>query len=207
MLSLPAVQDAQPRAGVHDPVPLPDKITPGDDQGLPGSWGTSCAYALFSDPGRTDAPGQYVAIDMAPVRATTKAPRDSVISGLNGTASALAVYASSSGLPAPGRKTRFWLLAKLYRAGLATRRVPIERFRQCSLHHFPPSQAFPGARTQLVFGRVFRVRGGCCLIKGQTRTKIKNYSALARHSGPGSGHQQLLSLASKVPEILPRPRA
>src|SRR5207244_1369589 len=55
--------------------------------------------------------------DMAPVRGTTRTPRDSVISGLNGTAWALAVYASSGGLPAPGRKTRFWLLAKLYQAG------------------------------------------------------------------------------------------
>jgi hypothetical protein len=28
-----------------------------------------------------------------------------------------------------GRKTRFWLLAKLYQAGLATRRVPTKGFR------------------------------------------------------------------------------
>jgi hypothetical protein len=42
-----------------------------------------------------------------------------LISGLNGTASALAVYASSGGLPTPGRNTRFWPLAKLFQAGFA----------------------------------------------------------------------------------------
>jgi hypothetical protein len=79
---------------------------------------------------------------MAPARNTTKAPLDAVISGLNGVASALAVYASSAGLLRTRRKTRFWLLAKLYQAGLVTRRVPTNGFRDASVHRFPPSQAF-----------------------------------------------------------------
>ena len=66
---------------------------------------------------------------MAPARNTAKAPSDAVISGLNGTASALAVYASSAGLLRTRRKTRFWLLAKLYQAGLVTRRVPTKGFQ------------------------------------------------------------------------------
>ena len=73
--------------------------------------------------------------------AKTKAPREEVISGLNRTASALAVYASPDG-SVPRRKTRFWLLAKLYQAGLATRRVPTKGFRDVQLHRFPLSRAF-----------------------------------------------------------------
>src|SRR5437667_9141879 len=79
---------------------------------------------------------------MAPARNTTKAPLEAVISGLNGTASALAVYASSAGLLRTRRKTRFWLLAKLYQAGLATRRVPAKGFHDASVHRFPLPQAF-----------------------------------------------------------------
>lgn len=51
-----------------------------------------------------------------------------VISGLNRTASALAVYASSRPVTRPRRKTRFRVLAKLSRAGLITRRIPTRGF-------------------------------------------------------------------------------
>ena len=69
---------------------------------------------------------------MAPARNTAKAPLDAVISELNAKASALAVYASSAGLLRARRKTRFWLLAKLYQAGLVTRRVPTKGFQDAS---------------------------------------------------------------------------
>ena len=49
-----------------------------------------------------------------------------------------------------GRKTRFWLLAKLYRAGLVTRRVPTKGFRDAFLHLFPLSQAFLAQDASLV---------------------------------------------------------
>ena len=62
-------------------------------------------------------------------------PRE-VISGLNHTASALAVYASPVGRPR-GRKTRFWLLARLYQAGLVTRRIPTKGFRVRGSSSFP----------------------------------------------------------------------
>ena len=45
---------------------------------------------------------------------------------------------------APGpRKTRFWLLAKLYQAGFVTRRVTTKGFRYS--HFILPSQSSPGA--------------------------------------------------------------
>jgi cytochrome bd-type quinol oxidase subunit 2 len=66
---------------------------------------------------------------VAPARSTAKAPRDSIISGLNGRALALAVYASFAGLLAAERKTSFWVLAKLSQAGLVTRRVPTKGFQ------------------------------------------------------------------------------
>src|SRR5438552_1501386 len=65
-----------------------------------------------------------------------------VISGLNGTASALAVYASFARLLASKRKTRFWLLAKLYQTGLVTRRVPTKGFQDVSYI----SSSFPKLR-------------------------------------------------------------
>jgi hypothetical protein len=70
-----------------------------------------------------------------------------VLSRLNGTAWALAVYASSGGLPAPGRKTRFWLLARLYQVGLVTHRIPTRGFEVHSLHLLLLSQALLGAMT------------------------------------------------------------
>jgi len=58
----------------------------------------SCAYALFSDPGRSGRGRSLHRAAVAPARSTTKATHESVISGLNRTALALAVYASPAGL-------------------------------------------------------------------------------------------------------------
>jgi len=70
-----------------------------------------------------------------------------VLSRLNHTALALAVYASSGGLPTPGRKTRFRLLARLYRVGLVTHRVPTKGFQGVIVTSFPPLPSFLGAMT------------------------------------------------------------
>lgn len=48
-----------------------------------------------------------------------------VLSGLGHTTYVLAVYASPRDIAATGRKTRFRLVAILFRAGLATRREPL----------------------------------------------------------------------------------
>src|SRR5881397_2513268 len=71
-------------------------------------------FALFLDPGRTDAPGLTVR-RRGPRGDHGEGSCDSAISGLNGTASPHAVYASQWRVAAPPRKTRFRLLAKLFR--------------------------------------------------------------------------------------------
>src|SRR5271170_7664269 len=70
----------------------------------------SCSYAVFSDPGRTDAPGCWNVVGAAPAASTAKAPTTD-LSGLNSTALELAVYASCRRLLAAARNTRFRLLA------------------------------------------------------------------------------------------------
>jgi hypothetical protein len=67
----------------------------------------------------------------------------SLLSGLDSTAFALAVYASPSRSPGP---TRDALLAvgQLYQVGLATHRVSTKGFRVTSL---PPFPTYPDART------------------------------------------------------------
>jgi len=119
------------------------KESRGEDQDLPSSWGILCAYAVFSDPGRTGhtLPGRYA--DAALAASKAKAPAGSTLE------------AQSHGLGTgclrfvrwvtpPGRKTRFRLLAKLYRVGLATHRIPTKGFRD-NLFLLP--QALLGAMT------------------------------------------------------------
>lgn len=81
-----------------------------------------CAYALLLDPGGTDATGLTNVVGAASALSTAKAPATE-LSGLNHTALALAVYASSRRLPGPDARlaSRCW---PLYGAGLATRRIP-----------------------------------------------------------------------------------
>src|SRR5258708_6144949 len=59
-----------------------------------------------------------------------------MLSRLNRTALALAVYPSSGGLPTPGRKTRLPLLARLYRLGFVTHTSPTIGFQAEALHLF-----------------------------------------------------------------------
>jgi hypothetical protein len=118
-------------------------------------------------------------IDTAPRIGNDEGSPRRVISGLNHTASALAVYASPGELP---HKTQDSLLAagQLYQAGLITRRVPTKGFRDVSYiafsfpkllgaipTHFPGRRPifrvdpfvrvhFPGAPTRFP-GAIFRV--------------------------------------------------
>ena len=68
-------------------------------QGLPSSWRPLVCLCPVLRPRRTCVPGRLRYADMAPAQRTAKASHDSVISGLNRTALALAVYASPGGLP------------------------------------------------------------------------------------------------------------
>ena len=109
---------------------------------VPG--GSSCAYAVFSDPGGTERARPLRRVGAAPASAYDEGSRDSVISGLNSTAWALAVYASPSPLRCRRRKTRFRLLAKLCRAGLATCKIPMKGFRRAP-YMSSPFPKLPGA--------------------------------------------------------------
>jgi hypothetical protein len=130
----------------------------GDDRisYVPGE--PDCALALLFDPGRTDASGLLRCGGAAPVMSTTKAPAKQ-LSRLNHTASALAAGTMRSmvgfaGRVAPTpRKTRFRLLARLFRTGLVTRRVPLKGFTL-----YPTlillSQVQRSARTSLIWPRM-----------------------------------------------------
>jgi hypothetical protein len=110
-----------------------------EPQGLPGSQGTpvDLCRVLRPRPDRT-----HLATDGAPLLpplCQRRGLQRVVLSGLNSTASALAVYASSSPLRCRRRKTRFRWLAKPCRVGLVTHRVPMKGFRDQPL---PPFLSF-----------------------------------------------------------------
>ena len=100
--------------------------------GLPGSWRTLPCLCPALRP-RQDRTHQALrCAGAAPAKWKTKAPTTSAISGLNHTASALAVYASDTPVARRSRKTRFPLSARLYGTGLDTRRVRTKGFRDAS---------------------------------------------------------------------------
>ena len=79
-----------------------------------------------------------------PNRRTPRAPATIMLSGLDNRAWLLAVYASWRGSPHAARKTRFRLLAKLYRVGLVTHRVATKGFSDARASR-PPFPSLPGA--------------------------------------------------------------
>ena len=94
-------------------------------KGLPGSWGTPVSVPCSSTPAGSRAPGHCGAATRPSVEWTTSAPAMMSISGLNGTARSLAVYASQPGLPRhharlasgrwPSSAGRAWLPAGFHR--------------------------------------------------------------------------------------------
>ena len=162
-LSLPSVPSAGPRArGSLQPVPAAGSWYTRRRPDFPGSWGTHCPFALFSDPGRTGHARPLRRAGMAPAMSTAKAPTKTQLSRLNGTASGLAVYASPGAVTHTRCKTRFRPLARRYRAGLNTRRVPLKGFRVASYASSP----FP--RLDLAQGQV-SVTNGNHAIAGRIR--------------------------------------
>src|SRR5271156_2619435 len=97
--------------GVRHPVPSTGNGAHGGVQDLPGSWGTLMLLCRVLRPRRDRCVRRLDVIGAAPAMSTTKAPTTTYLSGLNGTASELAVYASCGRLPEPARNTRFRLLA------------------------------------------------------------------------------------------------
>src|SRR5208283_821433 len=122
VVSLPAVQVAQPRAQGSSTGPCYRFMASGDVQDLPGSWGILVCLrpALRPRQDRLDRP--YDEVGAAPAVTKTRTPTTK-ISGLNHTALALAVYASSRPLLHEDARlaSRCW---PLYGTGLVTRRIP-----------------------------------------------------------------------------------
>jgi hypothetical protein len=146
VLSLPTVQVARPRARGSSPVPTAGYDSHGDVQDFPGSWGTLCSYAVFSDPGRTDASGAWTSSARPPLCPQRRLPRYSIFRGSIARLQNSLCTLRAAGCPT---NTQHSLPAagQLCRAGLVTRRIPMKGFRVVSLHRFPLSQALPGART------------------------------------------------------------
>jgi len=93
-----------------------------------------CVYALFSDPGGPTHQATYGTQTRPPhtLRRPTRVNFGAQSHGLDTSCLRFARWVTRT-----GRKTRFRLLAKLYRVGLATHRVPAKGFRPC----IPLSQA------------------------------------------------------------------
>ena len=120
-------------------------------QGVPSSRGTWWCLCRVLRP-RRDRTHQALAVCRHGPRAdkTEGSPRGG-ISGLNSTAWALAVYASSAPLRCRRPKTRFRLLARLYRVGLATHRVPTKGFADAIVTSSPPSPSFAWRNVRNLF--------------------------------------------------------
>jgi hypothetical protein len=115
----------------------------GDDRNsqVPGE--PSCAYALLYDPGWSDTSGLTMR-QHGPRWWHGEGSKQEVISGLNHTASALAVYASPGGSP---HKTQDSLpgTGQALPDGIGYPQGPYERFPRCVLTSPPPFPSFPGA--------------------------------------------------------------
>src|SRR5438477_8227 len=109
---------------------------------VPGE--SSCAYALLSDPGRTDVSGPTTPPARPPLCPRRRLPqlyfRGSITRPWHSLSTLRRVPRDTR------RKTHFPLLATV-RGGIGYPQDSNERFPSCFLHLLPLSQAFPGART------------------------------------------------------------
>jgi hypothetical protein len=130
--SLPSVQDARPRGWGSYSGPHYRNHPQGSKQDLPGSRTTLWPYALFFDPGRTAHNTPLRCVGMAPAMSTAKAP--TIQPSLRGSIAWLwdSLFTLRPARRHARRKTRFWLRARLYQAGLVARRVPTKGFRDAS---------------------------------------------------------------------------
>jgi len=107
--------------------------------GSPRFLGNPLCLCPVLRPGRTDASGLLDTPDAAPCRQRRRLQARGHFGAPShgfGTGCLRFVRWVSP----PGRKTRFWVLAKLSQAGLSTRRIPTRGFNGF-LHHLPLSQA------------------------------------------------------------------
>ena len=89
-----------------------------EQTGLPGSWGTPrCPRRLLKTPAGPPSQADTGERARPPHARTAGAPTTRPISGLNGPARDTRCLRFARGVAPPGRKTRFRLLARLYRVG------------------------------------------------------------------------------------------
>jgi hypothetical protein len=150
--SLPRAADAR-RAGREDwgsAPPLGRHGCPWRQTGLPGSRGTLVGARSVLRP-RQDRTRQAVT-------ACRRGPRlcqgrgllrRGKLSGLHRRARPPRCLRFAAGVSPGPRKTRFRLLAGLYRAGWVARRVPTKGFRVAIVTSHPPFPSFPGAMTPM----------------------------------------------------------
>jgi hypothetical protein len=146
--SLPHAADAR-RAGQEDWVRLLRWPTgyPWRQTGLPGSRGTLVVARSVLGP-RQDRTRQAVtACRRGPRLCQGRGRLQQKLSGLDHPARPPRCLRFAAGVSPGPRKTRFRLLAGLYRAGLATRRVPTKGFRVALVTSHPPFPSLPGAMT------------------------------------------------------------
>ncbi len=103
--------------------------------------------ARFLDPGRTGHARPLRRAAAAPACVKDVGSCDEMLSGLDHPARPPRCLRFAAGVSPGPRKTRFRLLAGLYRAGLATRRVPTKGFRVAIVTSHPPFPTLPGAMT------------------------------------------------------------
>ncbi len=165
---LPPGRDGRP-VGRGFAVPVaPSGHRRGDDGDSQVPGGPSCTCPVLR-PRRDRSRQALCDVSMLPSAISrTSAPATWNLSGLNRTAYALAVYASQPGIAPRPRKTRFRLLARLCRMGLATHRVLTQGLVDHLIRHLL-AQALPGAprgfpgRT-LRSGRSGVGQGGCLAV-------------------------------------------
>src|SRR5579872_434850 len=137
-LSLPSVQVARPRAWGSSAGPRSRLVSQGDVQGLPGSWGTPLCLRPVLGP-RQDRRHQatYGGSAWPPFTTRRRLPHCGNFGaqwhGLGTCCLRFALWVAHT-----GRKTRCWLRARLYQAGLVTRRVPSKGFQEVFVTSSPP---------------------------------------------------------------------
>ena len=142
-----------PRAAHHRPGPLHSpagsslRLSLTECMGSPRFLGNPRALATLSDPGEASRARPFGA-QVLPPPSKRRWPSQLVISRLYHAALALAVYASRPGSLQVSRKTRFRLVASLYRAGLSPagllRKVSMSR----AIRYISPSPRLRLARSE-----------------------------------------------------------
>lgn len=145
---LPTVRRRPPSLELSGLAAPRQRFRTGDDRTsqVPGE--PSCACALFFDPGRTGRIRPYDAPARPPHWNHGEDSHDEDISGLNSTASALAVYASPERLPPSDARLASRCRPTL-RDGIAYPQGPYERFQECFLTSDPPFPDFAWRKVPL----------------------------------------------------------